>query len=439
MRYYTDLHLHSRYAYATSRHADLERLTRWAMLKGIGVMATGDFTHPKWMAQIKDKLVQGEDELFRLKKPVLEDVIQGVPQSCHSEVRMLLCVEVSTVYSQDGKIRKIHHLIFVPDLKAAERLNAALGKYGRLDVDGRPTLSLDARSLLETVLGIDPRAYLIPAHIWTPWFAVLGSKSGFDSIQECYGDLSQHIFAAETGLSADPPMCWRVPSLDAFRMVSFSDAHGPQKLGRELTELTGDPSYDTVRHALEIGEGYVGTVEFFPEEGKYHFDGHRACGVMLHPKDSKRLGGICPICHKKLTIGVLHRVEDLAARKPGKGVPEKAGEVIRMVPLIEVLAEIEQAKPEAVRVTRRYQHLLKVLGPELTILRDTSLQDIKAADGGLLEEALRRLREGQVIRESGYDGVYGRICLFADGELTKPKPRAKPKAKIIDKKQMALL
>jgi DNA helicase-2/ATP-dependent DNA helicase PcrA len=414
MRFAVDLHLHSRYAYATSRYADLEHLARWAQLKGVGLFATGDFTHPRWLQELKDKLEPAEPGLFRLKKAFAQPLEKEVPASCRAAPRFMLAVEVSTVYRQAEKARKIHHLLFVPDIASAERLNAQLARYGNLSVDGRPTLLLTSRQLLEIVLATHPQAFLIPAHIWTPWFGLLGSRSGFDSVEAAYGDLTPHIFAAETGLSADPAMCRRVPFLDPLRMVSFSDAHGPQKLGREMTELDTSMSFADIRTALETGKGYLGTLEFYPEEGKYHLDGHRACGVRFTPQETKAHKGICPVCKRRLTIGVLHRVEDLATRASGKDLPPTAGSVTRLIPLPEILAEIAGVGVESKRVQARYATLLAALGPERVILREAPLADISAADTERLAEAIRLLREEKVIKEPGYDGVYGRIYLFSE-------------------------
>ncbi|MBW2263707.1 MAG: AAA family ATPase, partial [Deltaproteobacteria bacterium] len=288
-------------------------------------------------------------------------------------------------------------------------------RIGNLKADGRPMLGLDSRDLLEIVLESSDDAFLFPAHIWTPWFAALGSKSGFDSIDECYADLAGHVFAAETGLSSDPPMNWRVSSLDRFRLVSFSDAHSPSKLGREATLFDTDADFPSIRRALETGEGYTGTVEFFPEEGKYHMDGHRKCGVRLDPAQTRRVGERCPSCGGKLTVGVMHRVEDLADRVEPEP-PRTAGVVRSLVPLAEVLGECLGRGPATKTVTRAYDDMLEKLGPELHILCEAPLEDIERASTPLASEAIDRLRRGEVIREPGYDGEYGRILLFGDDE-----------------------
>ena len=334
----------------------------------------------------------------------------------------MLEVEISTIYKKGEKTRKIHHLIYVPDLDAAERLIVSLSRIGNLKSDGRPILGLDSRDLLEITLQSGEQSYLIPAHIWTPWFAAMGSKSGFDSITECYGDLADHIFAVETGLSSDPEMNWRISSLDRYRLVSNSDAHSPIKLGREATAFDGAFDYYAVKHALETGDGYVGTVEFFPDEGKYHLDGHRKCGVRFLPDETKRRDGRCPSCGEPLTVGVLHRIDDLADRRPSEvEPPSTAGEVVNLVPLHEVLGEVQGTRPGSKRVEKCYQHLVASLGSELDILSAVPIEDIRRADGGLLGEAISRLRAGDVIREAGYDGEYGVIRLFDDDELSEAK------------------
>ncbi|MEZ5932233.1 MAG: UvrD-helicase domain-containing protein [Alphaproteobacteria bacterium] len=423
MRFYADLHVHSKYSRATSRHADLEHLAYWAAKKGITLVGTGDFTHPAWIAEIKDKLVPAEPGLFRLRPEIEADIAGRLPAACRGNpVRFMLEVEISTIYKKGEKTRKVHHLIYAPHLAAAERLITSLSRIGNLKSDGRPILGLDSRDLLEITLDSDPESYLIPAHIWTPWFAAMGSKSGFDSIADCYGDLADHIFAVETGLSSDPAMNWRISSLDRFRLVSNSDAHSPIKLGREATAFDGPLDYAAIKRALETGEGYVGTVEFFPDEGKYHLDGHRKCGVRLAPDETRRRDGRCPVCGDPLTVGVLHRIEELADRRPAEvRPPATAGKVDSLVPLHEVIGEIQGVKPGSKRVERCYQHLVNALGSELDILNEVPIEDIRRADDGLLGEAISRLRAGDVIREGGYDGEYGVIRLFDEDELKEAK------------------
>jgi DNA helicase II / ATP-dependent DNA helicase PcrA len=418
MRFHADLHVHSKYSRATSRDLDLEHLAAWGARKGIGVVGTGDFTHPVWRAELKDKLVPAEPGLFRLRPEIEQAVVQGLPAACRAPVRFMLSVEISTIYKKGEKTRKIHHLIYAPDFVTADRISDRLARIGNIASDGRPILGLDSRDLLEITLTSSPDAYFIPAHIWTPWFAALGSQSGFDSIKECYGDLAGHIFAVETGLSSDPPMNWRLSMLDRYRLVSNSDAHSPGKLGREATTFDCDIDYFAIRRALETGQGYVGTVEFFPEEGKYHLDGHRKCGVRLSPHETVANGGRCPVCGGPMTIGVQHRIETLADRSEAEALPPPtAGEVSNLVPLCEVLGEIANTGPASKSVERGYGRLLSSLGSELSILQSVPLEDIARADSGLVAEAIARLRAGQVIRDAGYDGEYGVIRLFQDDEL----------------------
>ena len=420
MTFYADLHVHSKYSRATSRNCDLEHLAIWARKKGIGIVATGDFTHPAWRAELKEKLVPAEPGLFRLRPDLERFVDERLPAACRSgdtAVRFMLSVEISTIYKKFDKTRKIHHLIYTPDFESTDRVVDSLSRIGNLHSDGRPILGLDSRHLLEIALESGPGSYLVPAHIWTPWFAALGSKSGFDAIDECYGDLAPHIFAVETGLSSDPPMNWRVSSLDRFRLVSNSDAHSPEKLGREVCVFDTDLDYFALRGALETGEGYEGTLEFFPEEGKYHLDGHRNCNVRLSPGETRAYEGRCPACGKPLTVGVMHRVEDLADRPEEVAPPATAGSMQSLIPLPEILSEIHQVGPKSKRVARHYESLLSRLGPELPLLNALPLEDIAPASSSLVAEAVSRLRSREVIREAGYDGVYGTIRLFEDAEL----------------------
>jgi DNA helicase II / ATP-dependent DNA helicase PcrA len=416
MLFYADLHIHSKYSRATSRDADLEHLALWAKRKGITVVGTGDFTHPAWFEEIRSKLVPAEPGLFRLKPEIEREVERKLPPSCHGPVRFLLEVEISTIYKKGDRTRKVHHLIYASNLDTAGRIRERLGAIGNIASDGRPILGLDSRHLLEITLSSGADAYLIPAHVWTPWFAVLGSKSGFDSVEECYGDLTPFIFAVETGLSSDPPMNWRVSGLDRFTLVSNSDAHSPPMLGREASAFDTDLDYFAIRRSLETGEGYGGTVEFFPEEGKYHLDGHRACGICLEPAETRRVQGQCPTCGKPLTVGVLHRVEELADQSGDAGGARK--DPFRcLVPLPEVLSELHGVGPKSRSVEKAASHLVGKLGPEIEILARVPLEDVARAGEPLLAEALSRLRAGKVRRESGYDGEYGVIRLFEPDEI----------------------
>ncbi len=417
MRFYADLHIHSKYSRATSKDCDLEHLSFWGRKKGITVIGTGDFTHPAWFSEISEKLVPAEPGLFRLREDIEKEATQKLPGSCRGITRFMLSVEISTIYKKDGKTRKIHHLIYAPTLEQAEFINGKLDRIGNIKSDGRPILGLDSRHLLEIVLEAGEGCYLVPAHIWTPWFAVLGSKSGFDSIGECYGDLAGHIFAVETGLSADPEMIRLVSDLDRYRLVSNSDAHSPAKLGREACIFTTDLDYFSMRRALETGGGYGGTVEFFPEEGKYYLDGHRKCNIRLSPDESRELDGICPVCNKPLTLGVMHRVGELADRKEQANT-EITEPFVSLIPLPEVIAETQGVGPGSKTVAREYDRVLNKLGAELPILTDIPLEEIQShSSSPLFPEAIARMRNGDVIREAGYDGEYGRIKLFHKDEM----------------------
>lgn len=413
-----DLHIHSRFSRATSSRLTVPHLAAWAGVKGIDVLATGDFTHPVWRDELREALEPDEATgLYRLRKPLGRDdlarEIPGMAGMAVAEPRFLLEAEISSIYKKNGAVRKVHSLVFVPDFDAADRLCARLERIGNLTSDGRPILGLDVHHLLELVLEI-PGAHMIPAHIWTPWFSLFGSKSGFNSLEECFEDLTPHIFALETGLSSDPDMnrCWS--SLDGLTLVSNSDAHSGENLAREATLFTGEPSYNGIFEALRgTRPGYAGTLEFFPEEGKYHLDGHRACHVALEPEECRRLNDICPVCGKPLTVGVLHRVLELADRpappRPGEGF-------LSLIPLAEILGEILHCGPKTKRPQLKLAELTRRFGPELTLLLDTPLSDV-GRHWPELGEALRRMRGGQVIRQGGYDGEYGVIRLFEKGEM----------------------
>ncbi len=416
MRFYADLHIHSKYSRATSRDCDLEHLTYWGRKKGITVIGTGDFTHPAWFQEIKDKLVPAEPGLFRLRPDLEKSFLEPLPAVCHGTTRFMLSVEISTIYKKGDKTRKVHHLVYAPSIEKAEAIRLKLEKIGNIRSDGRPILGLDSRHLLEIVLEAGEGCYLVPAHIWTPWFSVLGSKSGFDNVCDCYGDLSKHVFAVETGLSSDPEMNWRVSHLDRYRLMSNSDAHSPQKLGREVCVFDTDLDYFAMKRALETGIGYGGTAEFFPEEGKYHMDGHRNCNVRLTPEESRRLNGICPACKKPLTLGVMYRVEELADR-PLSYKPKNACPYQNLIPLPEMISEIHGKGETSHAVTRDYEKMISSLGPELDILSTLPLDLIGKKSSPLVQEAIQRMREGHVIREAGYDGEYGRIKLFTEDEL----------------------
>jgi DNA helicase II / ATP-dependent DNA helicase PcrA len=406
MSFYADLHLHSRYARATSRNADLAELARWARRKGVTVLGTGDFTHPAWFQELERGLEPAEPGLFRLRDELDRAVLERLPRSCHGPLRFLLAVEVSTAFRRDGRARRMHHLLYVPDLQAASTLNDRLGRSGNLTEDGRPTLAMDASDLLAATLDSGDGAYLVPAHVWTPWVGVLSATTGFDSIEDCYGELARHIFAVETGLSADPPMCWRVSALDRYRIVSYSDAHAPSRLGREATELDTGLDYFAIRRALERGDGFQGTVELFPEAGRYHLSGHRRCGVRLEPAEARRARQRCPACGKRLTMGVLQRVEDLADRPAGAAPAGTAG-WRSLIALDEVVAEVAGVGPTSKTVRRTVDDMIGRLGPELPILKRLPLEEVAGAGFPEVAEAIGKVRRGQVVLDPGFDGQYG--------------------------------
>ena len=408
--YIADLHIHSRFSRATSRDCDAPHLDWWARRKGIALLGTGDFTHPAWRAELKEQLVPAEEGLYILREELrLPGLAPG------AQPRFAVTGEISSIYKRGGRTRKVHNLILLPSLEAADELAARLAAVGNIHSDGRPILGLDSRDLLELTLEACPEAELIPAHIWTPHFAVFGAFSGFDSMEECFGDLTPHIHAFETGLSSDPPMNWRVSALDGLTLLSHSDAHSPAKLGREANLLDAELSYPDLLRAIRTGDGMAGTIEFFPEEGKYHLDGHRACGVCLTPAETARLDGRCPVCGKKLTIGVEHRVEALADRPAGFR-PAQAKPYESLAPLPEVIAASTGGPAAGKKTLELYERLLRELGDEFTILRAAPEADIARTAGPCVAEGVRRLRRGQVERRAGYDGEYGVITLLTPAE-----------------------
>jgi DNA helicase II / ATP-dependent DNA helicase PcrA len=415
--FHADLHIHSRFSRACSKNCDAGALAWWAVRKGVTVVGTGDFTHPAWAAELAESLEPAEPGLFRLRPGLQSELQRTTPASCEPRVRFLLSAEISTIYKRDGVTRKVHHLVYAPTFEAAAAITAALAKIGNLASDGRPILGLDSRHLLEITLNAGPGCYLVPAHIWTPWFAVLGSKSGFDVIADCYLDLAGHIFAVETGLSSDPPMNWMCSALDRYRLVSNSDAHSPPMIGREATTFGTGLDYFAMAEALRTGSGLAGTINFHPEGGRYHLDGHRKCGIRYEPSQTNAHSGICPGCGKPLTIGVLHRVSELADRPPGQQPAGTAG-FLNLVSLPEIIGELSGSGPKSKKVISQVDRLVATFGPELHILCETDLADLSRAGGSLLGEAVTRLRRGEVIKEAGYDGEYGVIRLMRPEELT---------------------
>lgn len=423
MPFIADLHIHSRFSRATSRSLNPEQLSLWAQKKGIAVLGTGDFTHPGWVAELQDKLEPGPGGLYQLIPSLRKEVRKEVPPSCEDPTRFLLSGEISCIYKKHGQTRKLHHLILMPDMASVLRLNRRLDRIGNITSDGRPILGLDSRDLLEMTLEASEDAFFIPAHIWTPWFSLFGSKSGFDTIEACFEDLTHHIYALETGLSSDPPMNRLLSALDRYILVSNSDAHSAAKLGREANIFDTQPDYPHMVQAMTHGKGFGGTIEFFPEEGKYHLDGHRKCRVCLDPEGSHQVQGICPSCGRPMTIGVLNRVHQLADRR----TPALKRPFISLIPLPEVLAELLSCGPATKRVMGVYHRLLNDLGPELHILMEAPIPAIRDKGGPILAEAINRMRTGQVIREGGYDGQFGTIRLFDASDCPSyPIPGGRP-------------
>lgn len=420
VQFVADFHIHSHYSRATSQEANPEDLYRWAVYKGVAVVGTGDFTHPAWREELKDKLEPAEEGLYRLKeeycRPVEEEWQQpnwqGKDPAGRPLVRFIVSGEISTIYKKGGRVRKIHHVILLPSLEAAEELSRRLERIGNLTSDGRPILGIDSRQLLEITLEVCPEALFIPAHIWTPHFSLLGANSGFDDIEECFEDLTSYIYAVETGLSSDPPMNWRLSKLDRFLLVSNSDAHSPRNLAREANLFATELSYPAIYRALkERTTGFIGTLEFFPEEGKYHYDGHRACNIRWKPSQTREAGGVCPACGRKVTVGVLNRVEELADREEGVR-PQAARQFESLVPLPEVIASALGVGVSSKQVWQRYFSLIRQLGPELVVLREAPLEEIGKIGGRLVAEAIRRMRAGKVEVLPGFDGEYGKIILL---------------------------
>ncbi|HET6781312.1 MAG TPA: endonuclease Q family protein [bacterium] len=403
MRIIADLHLHSKYSRATSREMDVENMARWCKIKGITIVGTGDFTHPVWFRELKAKLKPTDYGLYTF-----------------GGVHFMLTVEVSNIYPQGGRLRKIHNIIFAPSLEVVERINAVLGRFGSLMADGRPTLTLPSDKLVEYIMEISADCMIVPAHAWTPWFSLFGSNSGFDSLRECFRDESDHIAAVETGLSSDPAMNWRLSQLDAVMLLSNSDAHSPAKLGREANVFEiGEPDYhELVRIIREKDTSkFLYTIEFFPEEGKYHYDGHRNCNTRLTPKESKAAGNRCPVCKRPVTVGVMHRVEDIADREDGY-VPSGAVPYRNLIPLEEIVAEAKGAQVGTGAVREEYFKLCARLGSEFSVLLDVPLEELTKHTSSRIAEGIRRVREGQVQIKPGYDGAYGEIHIFGDAGPT---------------------
>ncbi len=445
MRFIADLHIHSHLSRATSKQLAPEFIHYWAGIKGISVVGTGDFTHPGWLKELKEKLAPSEEGLFKLKKEYQKDLNIPKAADLSSEIRFMLSTEISSIYKKNGRVRKVHNVILAPDFETAEKIQGSLLKIGgNITSDGRPILGLDSRDLLEMTLEASERTYFIPAHIWTPWFSVLGSKSGFDSIEECFDDLTPHISAVETGLSTDAPMHWMCSFLDNYTLVSNSDAHSPEKLGRNANILDTDLSYSDIIQAVKSGspQDFLGTIDLFPQEGKYHYDGHRKCGIRWDPVQTLKNKGICPECGKKVTVGVMNRVVQLSDREDLDERPNRLP-FYSIIPLKEILSEIMQVGASSKKVDFEYYSLIQRNGPELGILLDLPIEELKKGSE-ILAEAIKRMRSRQVLIQEGFDGEYGRIKVFDKEGPPSPEnqvflfdkkqeaPSAIPKRKIIN-------
>lgn len=421
MKFIADFHIHSKYSRAVSRDMVFEELDRWAEHKGLEVMGTGDFTHPAWFKEIKEKLEPAEPGLFKLKKEYKRATWRGD----FADTRFILTVEISGIYSRNGKTHRIHNLVFAPDIATVEKINTQLSWVGNIASDGRPILGLDSEELAKIVFNINPDAVIIPAHAWTPWFSVFGSMSGFDSIEECFGSYAKNIFAIETGLSSDPAMNWRWSKLDDIALISNSDSHSLQRIGREANVFNTDLSYSGIISAIKANkpDKFLMTLEFFPEEGKYHFDGHRVCGIAFSPKETEKHKNICPKCGKTLTIGVLNRVATLADRqenyKSAGRIPYKS-----IVPLDEIIAEAFGVGTASKKVKAEYENLIKNLGGELQIVLDAGEEEIKKIASPLVAEGIMKVRAGKVNVTPGFDGEYGKIKIFSEKLTEQSEPQS---------------
>lgn len=408
MRIIADLHLHSKYARATSQNSDLEGLSSGAKIKGVQVVATGDFTHPTW---------------FRELRMALEDKNNDSGLYDFNGIKFMLSVEVSNIFELKGQTKKMHHVLLSPNFEIAAQIADALSRYGNLEEDGRPTLMMGAAELLEIMGNISKDIFIIPAHIWTPWFSLFGSKSGVDSLREAYGGMEKNIFALETGLSSDPAMNWMLSALDKYSLVSNSDSHSPKKIGREANVFDLEEiSYGSIINAIKTRKGFVKTYEFFPEEGKYHYDGHRNCNVLLDPWKAKKLGNKCPVCKKPLTIGVMHRVADLADRKFG-GKPENAVPFHHIVPLPTVIAKALGKSEATKQVEEEYDKLIRYFGNEFAVYEAKEKQ-LRLGTSTEIADAIAKVNAGKVGWVPGYDGVFGELILD-EKEMEKKNAKAK--------------
>jgi len=396
-----DLHIHSRFSRATSREMTIPKIAEYAKLKGIGMVGTGDFTHPGWLKELKEHL-QFKDGIYE-----------------YAGVKFVLTVEVNNIYTKNGRLRRVHNIIFAPDFQTVEKINNYLSKYGKLEADGRPIISLATDEMLKALLGLSSDIFIAPSHIWTPWFSLFGSNSGFDSIDECLGQLASKVFALETGLSSDPAMNWRLSILDNFTLISNSDAHSPNRLGREANVFSEELNYVSLKEVLKNKDRskFLYTIEFYPEEGKYHFDGHRRCQVRLSPKEARLNNNLCPVCSRSVTVGVLHRIELLADRAEGY-VPENSIPYKNLIPLEEIIAEAMGVGRDTVGVKNEYLRLCKLFGNEFQILLNTSIGELRSNTQEKIVQGIERARRGDVIINPGYDGEFGTIKLFEQQTTT---------------------
>lgn len=416
MKYIADLHIHSKFSRATSRDMTLDTLAYWAKIKGTSLLATGDFTHPEWLFLTKEKLEPSGNGFFHLKNIISpeNENLKSVSLSLE-DISFILSTEISFIYSKKGKVRKIHILLLAPDFESVDKINTKLTGIGNLRSDGRPILGMDAKEFVKIVANNCPRCVVIPAHIWTPWFSLFGANSGFDSIEECFEEMTPFIFALETGLSSDPQMNWRLSQLDRYALVSNSDAHSPARIGREANVFDTDFSYEGLIEAIKRKdpERFLHTIEFFPEEGKYHYDGHRKCSVIFSPQETLRHRDICPRCGKKITIGVMHRVEELANREPGTVPPLKIP-YKNLIPLNEIIAQAFDRTTECKSVTDVYFRLISEFQNEHRILTEIPMETLSQGAPERVCLGIERMRKGQVKIIPGHDGTYGKISLFDD-------------------------
>jgi len=396
MAFIVDFHIHSKYSRATARDMDIPHLDKMAKIKGINLVGTGDFTHPLWLNELERTLTCENDGIYKF-----------------GDTLFILTAEVSNIFYKNGINRKIHNLIFAPDFTIVKKINRKLARFGDLYSDGRPILKMEAKDLVEMILGISEKIFIVPAHIWTPWFSLFGANSGFNSIEECFGEYTKYIYALETGLSSDPAMNWRVSSLDRFTLISNSDAHSPSKLGREANVFSGKVGYGEIKEILKEKDNkrFLYTIEFFPQEGKYHYDGHRRCNICLSPEESRDYKNICPKCKQKLTIGVMHRIESLGDREkdfiPSSIIPFK-----NLIPLPEIIAEALNQGVNTKAVMETYKEIIQRLGGELKILLEIPEEELSRSISPKIAEGIMRVRQGKVKIKCGYDGVYGEISIF---------------------------